>query len=187
MFLTIATAAAAMLLQGPYGGQQQQPGGSYQQSCQNTRIAQGRLFASCADRSRRLVDSSIPLLPCAGWPIENLDGRLQCGQVRGDFETARPGPGGLGNGGPGGGFGRATITVYEDSEFRGRAQTFTGDVADLGPSGFNDAITSFRLQGRWQVCSDPNYRGQCAIYDSDESNVSTSRLNDQISSLRQMR
>ncbi len=218
MFLMMGAAAAAMLLQGQYngqgggqggnqygnqygGGQQQLPGGSYSRSCQDARVMQGRLFATCSDRSRQMRQSSIPLNACAGYPIENIDGLLSCGTVRGQFDNGRPGPGngpGYGNGNgpgyggngpgrPGGGFGRSSITVFEDSEFRGRSQTFTGEVANLAPTAFNDRITSFRVQGVWQVCTNSNYGGQCFVYDYDESNVSTNRINDQISSMRPMR
>ena len=65
-----------------------------------------------------------------------------------------------------------------------RQQTFTGEMPNLSSVRFNDRITSFRVQGRWQVCTDANYRGQCFVYDYDESNVSTNRINDQITSLR---
>lgn len=196
MFLPTAAAAAALLLQGPYGGgpgpqsgrPDQLPGGSYQRSCQNADVVQGRLYAECSDRSRRLRWSSIPLRRCAGYPIENRDGLLSCSNQQGDFERGppgRPGPGGPGGlGGPGGPGRGPSITVYEDSEFRGRQATFDRAIPNLSQTGFNDMITSFRVQGRWEVCEDPGYRGRCQTYDYDESNVSTFKLNDRISSMR---
>jgi hypothetical protein len=43
-------------------------------------------------------------------------------------------------------FGNAEVIVYQDRNFAGRSQTFTADVADLRPAGWDDAITSFRVQ-----------------------------------------
>jgi hypothetical protein len=43
-------------------------------------------------------------------------------------------------------FGNAEVTVYQDRNYSGRAQTFTRDVRDLRPEGWNDTITSFRVQ-----------------------------------------
>jgi hypothetical protein len=43
-------------------------------------------------------------------------------------------------------FGNAEVTVYQDRNFTGRSQTFTADVSDLRPGGWNDTITSFRVQ-----------------------------------------
>lgn len=191
MFLLIGAAVAAITAQGPFGGTTAQlPPGSYARSCQNSTVLQGRLYSECADRSKRLRASSLDLRRCDGREVENIDGLLSCGGVRGDFEDERR------RGRPGGGYGQGggrppprgpSITVYEDSEFRGRQQTFTEPVSHLGPTGFNDRITSFRVQGVWQVCTNPNFSGQCFVYDYDESNVSTNRINDQISSMRPLR
>lgn len=196
MFLLIGAAVAAITAQGPFGqgpfggSAGKLPPGSYARSCQNSTVLQGRLYSECADRSKRLRASSLELRRCGGREVENIDGLLTCGGVRGDFEDERGG--GRPGRGPGGGYGGGrpppgrgpSITVYEDSEFRGRQETFTEAIAHLGPTGFNDKITSFRVQGRWQVCTNPNFSGQCFVYDYDESNVSTNRINDQISSLR---
>jgi hypothetical protein len=195
MFLLIGAAVAAITAQGPFGGVGGQlPPGSYARSCQNSTVLQGRLYSECADRSKRLRASSIDLRRCNGAQVENVDGLLTCRGQRGDFEDERRGGQGRPGGGPGPGYGGGrppprgpSITVYEDSEFRGRQQTFTGEVPNLAPTPFNDRITSFRVQGVWQVCTNANYGGQCFVYDSDESNVSTNRINDQISSLRPMR
>jgi hypothetical protein len=45
-------------------------------------------------------------------------------------------------------FGNAEVTVYQDRSFGGRSETFTADVNDLRPGGWNDTITSFRVQPR---------------------------------------
>jgi hypothetical protein len=185
MFLLIGAAVAAITAQGPFGGTTGQlPPGSYARSCQNSTVLQGRLYSECADRSKRLRASSLDLRRCNGREVENIDGLLSCGGYRGDYEDERRGrPGYGGRPAPRG----PSITVYEDSEFRGRQQTFTGEVANLAPTAFNDKITSFRVQGAWQVCTNANFGGQCFVYDYDESNVSTNRINDQISSLRPIR
>ena len=50
-------------------------------------------------------------------------------------------------------YGRATITVYEDTEFRGRSAEFTSDVSDLGRqmmagnTAWSDHIDSLRVTG----------------------------------------
>jgi hypothetical protein len=43
-------------------------------------------------------------------------------------------------------FGNAEVTVYLDRDFQGRSQTFARDVSDLRQDGWNDAITSIRVQ-----------------------------------------
>ena len=43
-------------------------------------------------------------------------------------------------------FGNAEVTIYQDRNFTGRSQTLAADVNDLRPGGWNDAITSFRVQ-----------------------------------------
>jgi len=43
-------------------------------------------------------------------------------------------------------FGNAEVTIYQDRNFTGRSQTVTADVSDLRPGGWNDTITSFRVQ-----------------------------------------
>ena len=190
MFLTIGAAAAALLLQGPYGGGfggvQQTPGGDYQRSCRDVRINGGQMTASCNDRAGRPRQTTIPLLPCAGYPIGNDDGVLVCGRVRGEDRPGGPGfPGGPGGPGrPGGG--RASITIFEDIDYRGRSQIFTSEVGDLSVTPFNDRISSFQLQGAWQVCTDAYFQGRCYIYERDQRTVDGDRLNDQISSMRPM-
>jgi hypothetical protein len=43
-------------------------------------------------------------------------------------------------------FGNAQVTVYQDRNFAGRSQTFSADISDLRRDGWDDAITSFRVQ-----------------------------------------
>ncbi|WP_341990957.1 CVNH domain-containing protein [Azorhizobium sp. AG788] len=57
---------------GPY------PPGSYLQSCQNAKVVNGWLQASCADVRGNWHNSQIPLSQCRG-DIGNSNGRLICG------------------------------------------------------------------------------------------------------------
>jgi hypothetical protein len=57
-------------------------------------------------------------------------------------------------------FGNAEVTIYQDRNFAGRSQTVSADVSDLRPGGWNDTITSFRVQpsnnrsaNRWEGAS----------------------------------
>lgn len=210
----ITTAAAAVTLGGmawsvPSDSSAQvqsrvAPRGSYAQSCSGSYVNQGRLYADCRDTRGQIRGTSIELNRCADADIGNDDGRLVCGRHRGDIEQGRPGQGGgWGNGGrpPGGGWGggrpgggwdnggwgRQSITVYRDSQFRGDSRTFDGEVESLSPSGFNDVVSSIRLRGVWEVCEHSFYRGRCQIIDGDVASVSQFGLNDRISSLRPVR
>lgn len=80
----------------------------------------------------------------------------------------------------------AEITFYENRDFRGRAFSTEGPVADLSRRGFNDRASSVVVEsGRWEVCEDARYGGQCTVlrrgnYDSLER----MGLNNEISSVR---
>ena len=43
-------------------------------------------------------------------------------------------------------FGNAEVTIYQDRNFSGRSERIAADVSDLRPAGWNDTITSFRVQ-----------------------------------------
>jgi hypothetical protein len=45
-------------------------------------------------------------------------------------------------------FGDAEVTVFKDRDFRGDLRRFERDVEDLRAVGFNDRISSFRIEGR---------------------------------------
>ncbi|MFC5345394.1 beta/gamma crystallin-related protein [Brevundimonas staleyi] len=95
--------------------------------------------------------------------------------------------GGNNGGGWGGGGGRNSITVYEDSNYRGRSMSFSGEMVNLGNTGANDQISSMRMSGRWEACSDAYFRGNCQVFNGDVSNLANTGLNDRISSLRPVR
>ncbi len=45
-------------------------------------------------------------------------------------------------------FGNATVQVFQDSKFEGRSSRFDDDVKDLHHAGWNDLISSIRVDGR---------------------------------------
>lgn len=196
-----STFAAALLMSGAppvqnwNQNQRGAPRGSYAQSCSGAYVNQGRLYADCRNMRGQMRSTSIELARCSSSEIGNNDGRLVCGNVRGDFEDDRPGrpgqpgqpgrPGGGWGGQPGGGGGGAgAITVYRDSEFRGPSQSFNRAIENLADIGINDEISSIRLRGAWEVCSDAYFRGQCQVIDRDTRDLRPLGLNDRISSMR---
>ena len=50
-------------------------------------------------------------------------------------------------------FGRARVVVFKDPNFRGQSRQFDSNMADLRQAGFNDRISSFRIErghgGNW--------------------------------------
>ncbi|MFN3877805.1 MAG: beta/gamma crystallin-related protein [Brevundimonas sp.] len=187
-------AALAAAMSSPVEPQQQRvaPRGGYAQSCTEAYVNRGRLYADCRDTRGQMRGTSIELARCGNEEINNDNGLLVCGRFRGDYEGAQPGRPGPGNGGPGwgggngGGWGRSSITVYENSNFRGASREFTSEDRNLGRTPFNDRISSVRVQGRWEVCTDAEFRGRCRVVEGDVRNLS-SGFNDSISSMRPVR
>ncbi|MFN3836933.1 MAG: beta/gamma crystallin-related protein [Brevundimonas sp.] len=185
-------AALAAAMSSPVEPLQQRvaPRGGYAQSCTEAYVNQGRLYADCRDTRGQIRGTSIELARCGNEEINNDNGLLVCGRFRGDYESGQPNrPGGPGNGGPGwgggngGGWNRSSITVYENSNFRGASREFTSEDRNLGRTPFNDRISSIRVQGRWEVCTDAEFRGRCRVIDGDVRNLSGG-FNDSISSVR---
>jgi hypothetical protein len=179
--LALASGGAQPPAQEWEGGARVAPRGSYRDSCSGEYVNRGRLYADCRDRRGQVRGTSIELNRCADHQIRNDDGRLVCGSWRGDYEER---PGRPGNGWDGRG---ASITVYRDSQFRGASSRFDGEVPNLAHLGFNDAISSMRLRGDWEVCTDAYFRGQCRTFSQDILNLQPLGLNDRISSLRPAR
>lgn len=196
MFLSAAAAMAMMMTPAaplPQYQTRAAPRGSYAQSCSGAYTNQGRLYADCRDERGQIRGTSIELNRCSDADIANVNGLLVCGRVRGDYEGGgRPGGpgggwGGPGQGGPGWGGGRNSITVYEDSNFRGRSMSFNEAIPDLRNSGLNDRISSMQLRGgAWEVCTDARFRGDCRVVSGDIRNLDRA-FNDKISSLRPAR
>lgn len=210
MILLASAAMAATMMSAPAQSRAPQaervaPRGSYTQSCSNAYVNQGRLYADCRDMRGRMRGTSIELSRCVQHEIGNNDGLLMCGNVRGSYED-RPGNGGGGwgngggnngggwgngggnnGGGWGGGGGRDSAVIYRDANFRGASMTVRGEIANLQYEGFNDAISSMELRGRWEVCTDANFRGYCEVVDGNVRNLDRWGLNDRISSMRPLR
>lgn len=84
--------------------------------------------------------------------------------------------------------GDADVAVlYEDANFSGRQISVTEGVRDLSRWGFNDRVSSVRLQGgRWQACTDADFSGRCVVLYGNVKNMEPLGVNDQISSIRRM-
>lgn len=204
---TATIALAALVLSGQEyapqqdGPQRVAPRGTYAQSCTGEYVNQGRLYADCRDRRGGVRGTSIELNRCSSSDIANDDGRLICGNHRGDYE-GRPGNGGGNGGGGNGGGGNGgggngngggwegrnnVIVVYRDADFRGPSREFRGEVRNLANSGFNDTISSMVFRGEWLACTDADFRGQCQTFRNDVRNLARRGMNDRISSLRPVR
>ncbi len=157
----------------------QPPRGDYQNSCSGAEVRRDRLYASCRSRSNQSRRSSIELSRCRNDEIRNDNGLLVCGSWRGQYEDE--------NGGGGPGWGRQSMTVYQDSNFRGASTRYDGEMANLGSSGFNDQISSLQVEGEWEVCTDAYFRGRCQTVRGDMRNLVLLGMNDSISSLRPTR
>lgn len=203
MPILLGAAMAAALASGQdITAQRVAPRGSYSRSCTEAYTHRGRLYADCRDMRGRIRGTSIELARCGDAEIANMDGLLVCGRERGDYEDRRPDyPGGNGGwngedngggwgggsgGGWNGGWGRTSITVYENANFRGASREFVGEDRNLGRTPFNDRISSMRVRGRWEVCTDAEFRGRCRIVEGDVRFLSDG-FNDRISSMRPVR
>ncbi|MDO9610122.1 MAG: beta/gamma crystallin-related protein [Brevundimonas sp.] len=188
----LLAAALTAAMSSPVEPQQQRvaPRGGYAQSCSEAYVNQGRLYADCRDTRGQMRGTSIELARCGNEDINNDNGLLVCGRFRGEYEGNQPGrPGNSGpgwGGGNGGGWGRSSITVYENANFRGASREFVGEDRNLGRTPFNDRISSVRVQGRWEVCTDAEFRGRCRIVEGDVRNLNGG-FNDSISSMRPVR
>lgn len=196
--MIIETLAALAVMSGapqqrpPVGDMQMRvaPRGDYRDSCNGEYVNRGRLYADCRTRRGQIQGTSIELNRCSAYEVRNDDGVLACGPIRGQIE-GRPGGGNGGGwgGGNSGGWGnnRNSIIVYRDSNYRGQAMEFDGEIANLRNTGFNDTISSFRMRGDWEFCTDAYFRGDCQVFNSDVTNLQSYNLNDKISSMRPVR
>lgn len=170
------------------GGNTRPPSGSYTRSCDDAVVDRGRLYAQCQVNRNQRTWSSIEVARCSGTDIANIEGVLTCGRNRGRVESGRPGGNGGGwGGGNGGGWGRTSITVYADANYRGRSATFDRETRSLNRTGVERSISSLRLQGSWEVCTEADFRGTCRTITSDTADLRWSPLNDRIASLRPAR
>jgi hypothetical protein len=81
--------------------------------------------------------------------------------------------------------GRPRVEVFRDSDYRGDRRVLDGEVRDFNSIGFNDRISSIRVDsGTWEFCEDANFRGRCVTVDRDERDLAGSSLDDRFSSAR---
>lgn len=179
----VALAAPAMAA--PYwnGTFDDLPDGSYQRSCRDMSAFNGRLYARCQGAGGAFFDSEINFRACPRGRVENINGRLQCGDAYGDGSGSGGGYGGSGGygGGPTG------LIVYENPDYRGMRLEVADTIPDLAYSGLDDQITSVRvLRGSWQLCTGRDFTGQCWTLDADNPNLKALGANDKISSIRRL-
>ena len=81
------------------------------------------------------------------------------------------------------------VTVFADSNFRGRNATFRDEVADLARYGLNDAIDSLQVgPGEvWEVCEHASFAGRCQVFSGAETNLRARGWGDSITSMRRIR
>lgn len=77
------------------------------------------------------------------------------------------------------------LVVFEHSDFRGASRRIEGEVRELRDIGFQDRISSFRVEGgAWEVCTDAGFRGRCQVFDGDIPDLTDVNLDGAVSSLR---
>lgn len=81
------------------------------------------------------------------------------------------------------------ITVFEDSEFRGRNATFRQAMPRLNESGLDGRISSLQVAPgeMWEGCERENFRGRCQVFSGTENDLRRVDWNDEIRSLRPVR
>jgi len=80
------------------------------------------------------------------------------------------------------------ITLFDKTDFRGKAVTFREEVPDLARRGFNDKATSIRVGAgeQWEVCEDADFRGQCIVVSGEERDLGVNAWDNKISSVRRV-
>lgn len=79
------------------------------------------------------------------------------------------------------------VVLFEHDGFRGEARPLRGDEPDLARLGFNDRVSSIRVQrGAWEFCEHAYYQGKCWRYDYDTASL-PKKQNDRYSSVRRVR
>jgi len=82
----------------------------------------------------------------------------------------------------------AQVTLYQNERFYGPTFTTSGNVYNLGRTGFNDRASSLIVErGMWQVCEDSDFRGYCqTLRPGQYPSLHAMGLNNRISSLRRV-
>jgi hypothetical protein len=162
------------------------PKGSYQASCTAIVFSNaGILAAQCKDTSGRTTPTSLKMPNCGKGDIANINGALTCPPLfvpkKKPIRPLRPtvpvtltGP--------------ASVTLYDDIDYKGPALELASDAPDMSVLKFNDRVSSVRVHGgQWQFCVDWKYQGHCAILDKDAPNLTRFGLNNRVSSIRRVR
>jgi hypothetical protein len=78
------------------------------------------------------------------------------------------------------------ITIYENTDFRGRSVVIDGNVPDLREYGFDRQVSSFRLApGQvWEVCTGRGFTGRCRVFTDTVNDLRRMDWNDDIMSIR---
>src|SRR6185437_16161068 len=80
---------------------------------------------------------------------------------------------------------RGRAVLFADVEFRGEQRMVDREVRDFRDIGFNDLVSSIRVEaGTWQFCEDADFRGRCITLSRDDRNLVPEGFNDRISSAR---
>ncbi|MBQ1541330.1 MAG: beta/gamma crystallin family protein [Caulobacteraceae bacterium] len=81
--------------------------------------------------------------------------------------------------------GPASLTLYSDLGWRGRALRVSHSIPNLAATPMNDRALSIHVRGgRWELCRDANYRGRCVFVTSSVSDLRRLGLGHSISSVR---
>jgi hypothetical protein len=179
--LTVLAAAGSVLAAG-----RTPPKGSYQATCTSIVFSNaGILAAQCKDASGRPTPTSLKIPSCGKGDIANLNGKLTCPPLfvpkkkptrplRPTVPVALSGP--------------ASLTLYDDIDYKGPALELATDTPDMNALKFNDRVSSVRVHGgQWQFCVDWQYKGHCSIIDKDAPNLTRFGLNNRVSSIRRVR
>jgi hypothetical protein len=79
----------------------------------------------------------------------------------------------------------ATITVWEHENFGGASRVIESSVSQLDSAGWNDRISSLRIDsGQWEVCRDNDFRNCRTFSGGEVAKLASTGWNDTISSLR---
>src|SRR5262245_19989381 len=80
------------------------------------------------------------------------------------------------------------ITVFADSNFKGKSATIRDQVSDLDKLGLNDRISSIRVAPGeyWEVCENVNFKGRCVVVSGEERRLVPGDWDNIISSIRRV-
>ncbi|HEX6463833.1 MAG TPA: beta/gamma crystallin-related protein [Vicinamibacterales bacterium] len=81
------------------------------------------------------------------------------------------------------------LTVFAETNFRGRAATLRDDTPDFRTIGMNNMVSSLQVgpNEQWEVCERANYQGRCIVVSGSESDLRRSGFTNLISSARRVR